>query len=749
MSRRHDDHDGRRDGRRDDRDNRRDERPAKRRGDQPDAGARAARPAATRTHGRVPSNRPARARNRRETSGSATGAIVRPAARHSSPRTAPATQRNTDRAARRRDERASTRPSARAAAPTEQRSKRRFHGKVASIGEARAHKVLRESRTPPSPPSPKLRARRINTTKAVLSTRFGVGRPRLRLRVTLVALLMILTSVIVKVGWIQGEQGDSLRAAAAGVWERTSVLPAKRGSIFDRSGAELALSVPAATVTLNPQQVEFPMATAQALGTILGFTADEISALGTKIAEDKGNGIGFRYIARQIEPNLAKQISELEIAGVRTESEERRMIPGGTVGLGILGQTDIDGIGISGLELQFNELLTGTPGERTREIAHGGRSIAGSEMLIEPIPGTDLVTSIDLSLQFAAEQALLKQVTAVGGEGGQVIIMRTNGDIVAMASVERGADGYVRVSRGNWAAVGAYEPGSVAKVISVAGALNEGVVDEGTWMDVADNYRCTRDPNVAPLRDARPHATVSMNPRKILSESSNVGTIMISRRMEYAQLYHYMTAFGLGSPTGLGFPNESAGILKPWEKWEGTERCTVAYGSGFAATPIQMAAAVNVIANNGVHADPRLVTHLVDTDGSLVELPPSATREVISPETARTMQSMMKEVVCNGTAKAAQVDGLSVAGKTGTSYKTQPNGTYFNERGTRDYYVSFVGFFPAENPEVTVLVAVDEPQHGTSGGQSAAPLFQQLVPVIVTELGIQPPPGSNGCGNGF
>ena len=468
MSRRHDDHDGRRDGRRGDRGNRRDERPAKRRG----AARRRRtcwRPAATRTHGRVPSNRPARARNRRETSGSATGAIVRPAARHSSPRTAPATQRNTDRAARRRDERASTRPSARAAAPTEQRSKRRFHGKVASIGEARAHKVLRESRTPPSPPSPKLRARRINTTKAVLSTRFGVGRPRLRLRVTLVALLMILTSVIVKVGWIQGEQGDSLRAAAAGVWERTSVLPAKRGSIFDRSGAELALSVPAATVTLNPQQVEFPMATAQALGTILGFTADEISALGTKIAEDKGNGIGFRYIARQIEPNLAKQISELEIAGVRTESEERRMIPGGTVGLGILGQTDIDGIGISGLELQFNELLTGTPGERTREIAHGGRSIAGSEMLIEPIPGTDLVTSIDLSLQFAAEQALLKQVTAVGGEGGQVIIMRTNGDIVAMASV--GAEPTATCASA--AATGlpsVYEPGSVAKVISVAGA---------------------------------------------------------------------------------------------------------------------------------------------------------------------------------------------------------------------------------------------------------------------------------------
>lgn len=675
-----------------------------------------------RRHGRAQPERTARARQ--TAAGSATGAIVRPASA--------------------RRERTSATPP----------RQRRFHGKVASLGEARAHKVLRESRAP-RPPSPKLRARRITTTKPALATRFGVGRPRLRLRITLVALLVILTSVMVKVGWIQGEQGEALRAEAASVWARSSVLPAKRGSIFDRSGAELALSVPAATVVVNPLQVEQPTATANALGTILGFTPERIAELGSRIAEDKGDNIGFRYVARQVDPTLAKQISELEIAGVSTYAEERRMIPGGTVGLSILGQTDIDGIGISGLELQFDDLLTGTPGERTREIAQGGRSIAGSEVVTAPIPGTDLVTSIDLSLQFAAEQALIRQVTAVGGAGGQVIVMLTNGDIVAMASVERASNGYVQVSRGNWAAVGAYEPGSVGKVITVAGALNDDAVAEDTWMDVADSYRCTRDPNVAPLRDARPHPTVSMSTRRILAESSNVGTILIGRRLvgeggsSFQRLYHYMTAFGLGSPTGLGFPDESPGILKPWEKWEGTERCTVSYGSGFASTPIQLAAAVNVVANNGVYATPRLVTATIAADGARIDLPPGETREVLTPETARLMQSMMKEVVCNGTAERAQVDGLSVAGKTGTSYKTQANGTYYNAEGTRDYYVSFVGFFPAEDPQVTVLVAIDDPQSGTSGGQSAAPLFQQLVPVIVTELGIQPPAGSTGCGNGF
>jgi cell division protein FtsI (penicillin-binding protein 3) len=439
-------------------------------------------------------------------------------------------------------------------------------------------------------------------------------------------------------------------------------------------------------------------------------------------------------------------------------------MPGGLTGLSVIGQTDIDGNGVSGLELQFgdgdetaeaDDLLMGRPGLISREVAPGGRSIAGTETVTrEPVPGVDLVTTIDRSVQFAVEQELVRYVGQMEALGGQVVIMGTNGDVYAMVSVTRDERGVAVVDRGNWTAVGSYEPGSVGKVITMAGALEDGVVTLEQAFYVEDNYDCTNDPTDQPLRDSHPHPPMMMSAADILVESSNVGTILVSRELGRGdraagleRLYHYMTSFGLGTRTSLDFPGESAGILETWDQWEGTERCTMAYGTGFAATPIQLAAAVNVIANDGVYAGPRLVSATVGADGDVTPMPATPTHQVVSQATAETMQQMMREVVCSpdGTANAAQVPGLSVAGKTGTAYKTQADGTYFNAEGTRNYYLSFVGFFPAEDPQVTILVSIDDPPKGTSGGQAAAPLFATLAPTIVSELGIQPPPGSTGC----
>jgi cell division protein FtsI (penicillin-binding protein 3) len=303
------------------------------------------------------------------------------------------------------------------------------------------------------------------------------------------------------------------------------------------------------------------------------------------------------------------------------------------------------------------------------------------------------------------------------------------------------------ISGGNFAAVGAYEPGSVGKVITLAGAIEEGTVTPDTMFGyIPWDYDCTTDVGGV-LHDSHQHDPWSLTTAGILIESSNVGTILVSKTIGYERLDHYMRAFGLGERTALDFPDESPGILKPWNDWTGTERCTVAYGQGVSSTPIQLASAVNVIANDGTYVPPRLVSATVGPDGELNESDPSETRQVVSEQTASQMQSIMREVVCSGTADSARVDGWSIAGKTGTAYKAQADGTYFNADGvTHDYYSSFVGFFPAEDPQVTVLISIDEPKEGfNSGAQSAAPVFRTLVPTIIHELAIVQPPGSTDC----
>jgi cell division protein FtsI (penicillin-binding protein 3) len=704
----------------------------------------------TRQHGpakRTPAPPKARdgARPKRASTGSPTGAIVRPAVPS------------------RRHRRAEPAERAERVQPRARRRNRYGEDGVASLGEARAHQRLRHHarvhhderprRNPPKPKPAKQRDRRnIKTTKPLLATRFGAGQPRRRLIATLCCLLLIIAAVLTKVGLLQGGQGAEMRASALELWTRTRTLPAQRGAIFDRNGDELALSVPAATVVVNPRQIEDVPGTVDILGRLLNMTTEEIAELTADIEESDA---GFMYVARQIDPGIAAQIDDLELLGVSTYPEDRRMMPGGDTGQSVIGRTDIDGNGIAGLELQygsndpdFDDILQGVPGEMTLEVAPGGRTIAGTENVSTPaVAGVDLITTLDRSVQYAVEQALLRQVGIIGAKGGQVIVLDTDtGDVIAMATVVV-EDGVPVVSSGNWSAVGAYEPGSVGKIITMAGALEDGVVEPTTSWVVPDRHDCTVNPNDGILNDSHPHDPMPMSVRDILVESSNVGTIYVARELTYERLYHYQTAFGLGERTALGFPGESAGILRPWQEWEGTERCTVSYGQGLASTPIQLAAAVNVIANDGTYVAPRLVLGTVGADGEITDAEPSATHPVVSPDTAATMQSILREVVCDGTGSDAQVQGQSIAGKTGTAYKAQEDGTYFNEDGvTHDYYSSFVGFFPAEEPQATVLVSIDEPPAGfNSGAQSAAPLFREIVPTIIHELGIEPPPGSTDC----
>jgi cell division protein FtsI (penicillin-binding protein 3) len=573
-----------------------------------------------------------------------------------------------------------------------------------------------------------------------------------RLKLVLVPLVLVLGLVLVEVAKIQIAGGESLRAAGVDQWSRSVALPADRGSIFDHNGEELAVSIPAYSISVNPKLVTDEAGVAHTLQSILALSDEETARLYDQlIAKERG----FVYVRRQVDREVGLVIAELELVGVNVDAEDRRVLPGGDTGRSVIGRTDIDGNGTAGLELQYDELLTGSPGELTREVAPRGRSIPGTEQVtMAPVPGNDIVLTIDRSIQFAAEQILVDRVTELLAKSGYIVIMDSDsGDILAMASVQRNDEDVVEVTSGNHAAVNAYEPGSVAKVVTVAAGLNEGTVNPATTFVVPWRRQYADDV----LHDSHQHPDELLTVEQILVTSSNIGTIDIQETLgrgswEASREIHwnYLRSFGFGEPTSLEFPSESPGILKHWTDLWGSERVTVAYGQGFAATPIQMVSAVNAIANDGMYVAPRLVDAIVGPDGSVVPAEASATHEVIRPEVAREMQYMMRQVVCRGTAKRAQVgvENFSIAGKTGTGLKSQPNGTYLDEDGNRVYYASFAGFFPAEDPQITVLVSIDEPPAGDInrfGGTAAAPVFAELVPTIVHELGMQPPSETYSC----
>jgi cell division protein FtsI (penicillin-binding protein 3) len=523
---------------------------------------------------------------------------------------------------------------------------------------------------------------------------------------------------------------------------RNNTIKADRGVIFDRDGNELALSVPSVTVFADPTYVVDPITTASTLASVLRLTPKEEKALAKELAATDDN---FVYVARQLNEDMAEAVTALNLAGIYSYSEPTRVVAG-EVARNIIGRTDPDGIGTSGLESQFDEVLTGVDGRQVIERDSDGRSIPSTRSIErEPEAGQDLVLTINRSMQFQTDAALLQRVAELKARGGNAIVMNSKtGEIYAISSIRRLDTGVYTTSPGNLSAVEAYEPGSVAKVISVAAAINENRVTDKSVFSVPGWQRF----DDFTIRDAFPHDLQQMTVREILTQSSNLGTVLISQEIPTETLYSYIKAFGFGAKTDLNFPNESAGLLRDVEDWRGTEKLTVAYGYGFASTSLQLVAAVNVIANGGEYVAPKLVKATIDGDGNVKDTAPSETHRVLTPDTSSMMLSIMKDVVCLGTGTRAQVELMNVAGKTGTGYKVQQNGTYNTNDGGRKYFASFVGFFPADNPEVTILVSIDEPDPSSQdrfGGTAAAPAFARLAQVAIRELQIQPTTNHDGC----
>lgn len=522
---------------------------------------------------------------------------------------------------------------------------------------------------------------------------------------------------------------DSERYIAHGVSQRmkTEKVFAQRGSILDRYGVDLAVSVPRRSLVADSRLVEDPVLTAKALIQIIGGDLEELE-------EKLSSGKQFVYVARQVEDRFVDAVLSLKLSGIYTLKEQSRVRPDGDSVLAIIGRTDIDGNGISGLEKSHDEYLSGANGLKIVERGPRGSTIPGGEYSLEAAEnGETVVSTLDRSLQFEAEKILISGVDKAEAKGGLLVAMRpSNGEILASVAVERNADGVTQQVSEHRSATWTFEPGSIIKPLTFSAVLDAGVASMNSVRKVADEIH-VHDSDFSDWFD---HDESDWSVSEILYRSSNVGTILWAQEIGPSLLHNKLQKFGIGRRSELDFPGEANGILLPVEKWSGTSLPTIAIGQGVSVTPVQMLTAYATLANRGVKPAPTLVRGMGD-NVDMLENPVNAQPErVINSQTAESLVEIIETVVSSGTGRNAQVPGYRVAGKTGTAWKPQLGG-YGEEREDRRYVVSFAGFFPVEEPEIVALVVVDEPSASAdSGGKAAAPIFADFAKFAARQLRI-------------
>jgi cell division protein FtsI (penicillin-binding protein 3) len=535
-----------------------------------------------------------------------------------------------------------------------------------------------------------------------------------------VGLRLVMVQVVIADRYVR--YGESQRALDP------IVLPAGRGAIFDRTGVDLALSIPHRTIWADPRLVTAPAATARRLARVLQVDEGELRSRLEREA-------AFVYVARQVPDEVADDVERLGLDGIFLLEEPKRINPSGDLARSVLGQADVDNAGVSGLELQYQSALAGEPGELVVERDRNGRTIpAGRHHVDLATPGEDLVLTLDRDLQSESERLLLQHVAERGAQGGSAIISDPEtGKILALVNVVADPEtGQLRLAGNNVALTANYEPGSVNKVITMAAAIEEGLVVPETEIDVPDQLQVA-DHTFTDSHDVPPRMSVN----DILAESSNVGTILVAQELGKDRIYDYLRGFGFGETTALDFPAEVGGAIPEPDDWSGTSIGTIPVGQGVSVTAMQMLYAYNAIANDGVYVPPKLVDEIIDGDGERRPVPSPKSHRVVSPTTAELVREMMTSVVDEGTGEAAAIDGYEVAGKTGTARKPAPDGGYRWEDGYH-HISTFAGFMPAGDPKLSVIVVLDEPR-GSYASTTAAPAFADLARNALRLLRLPPP----------
>ena len=522
---------------------------------------------------------------------------------------------------------------------------------------------------------------------------------------------------------------------------RHETIPAKRGTVYDRDGIELAVTIYGKSLTADPSLIEDPTEAAELLAPIVG--ADYVDLVRRLDSDGR-----FTYVARGLENEVAERaaqaIGDADLVGFAFEETPLRVYPSGELAAPVIGLTHADdGHGIEGIEAVMDTELAGRPGKRVVERDQAGRAIPQAEYLLEAsTPGSDVMLTLDREIQYIAERSLQDAIDSTGALGGSVVVLDPKtGEILAMASLP-GFNGMDRSTLDpsairNRAVADVYEPGSTLKVVTVAAALEEGVVRPDTPFDTPQEIDIVGET----YTDHGNHPSV-MTVTDIVAQSSNVGTIKIQRQLGDETHYRYLDAFGLGRPASIDFRGEATGRLDHVSEWCGPAcGASAAIGYGIGATTLQMAAVYSTLANDGEWVEPHVIGEIVSPDGTSVVSEPRR-RRVISAETAQTMRSMLRGVVADGTGFRADIKDFPVGGKTGTSDKFDVE---TGEYSTTETIAWFIGIAPIDDPSLVAAVMLDSPTGELAdetelkfGGASAAPVFAEIVEAALHQLGISP-----------
>ncbi|GAA3163476.1 cell division protein FtsI [Planomonospora alba] len=558
-----------------------------------------------------------------------------------------------------------------------------------------------------------------------------LGNPGRRISIGLIAMTFVLSIFAGRLVQLQGLDSKVYMAEAARQRVQEERIPARRGSITDVNGHELALTVEAREIFVDPYDVvpEQRDKVAAMLAAELGRPKQEIAA---KLADTRK-----RYVpVASVEPIRAEKILKHGYKGVGSTHEYRREYPGGDLAGTLIGFVGDDGNGLSGLELQHNKVLAGRDGQQTIETGRDGQRIPMTRSTSrQPVEGRDVRLTIDRDVQWAAQKAIAEQVEATGARTGSVIVMDVRtGQVVAMANApELDLEDWENTTEDRWvnrAVADVFEPGSTNKVITAAAALESGAVRPETVFTVDDEIRCAD----RVLRDSHPHPTEKLTFSGVVATSSNVGTILAARKVGDAKLHETLRRFGFGTRPGAGFYGEEAGLLPSWKDWSGSQRCTIAYGQGISVTALQTASVYQTIANGGVRVTPSIVAGTTDAGGAFVPAAEGKRTRVIGERTAREISQMLEAAVgAEGTGELASIDGYRVAGKTGTAMRYDAAC-----QGYCGYTATFAGFAPADKPRLVVLAVIQDPRKGHYGGEIAAPVFKKVMTFALKSKKIPP-----------
>ena len=526
-------------------------------------------------------------------------------------------------------------------------------------------------------------------------------------------------------------KGAWLSERAAREYERALVVQGKRGAIYDRNASPLAVSIESPSIAAYPRMIADRDKAAGQLARALGQPRREVL---TKLNPKRS----FVWLKRQAIPSQAQAVRALDLRGVDFIAEHSRYYPSKSLAAQLLGFSGVDGHGLEGLEFLFDADLKGREKEITVLKDALGRRFegAGSPPLTE---GNNVVLTIDRTVQHIAQKALEASVSAYGGQSGIAIVMvPATGEVLALAHYPFfNPNNYREFGRERWrnrAVTDPFEPGSTMKIFSVAAAIDTGICSPSTIF-YCENGEYRIGKNI--VHDTKSHGWLSL--QQIVKYSSNIGSVKMTEKLGARQLHEYLRRFGFGQRSGIACPGETAGSLSSFKKWSAIDAGAISFGQGVSVSAIQLAAAASAIANDGMLMKPMLVKAITDRKGRTVKtFAPEPVRRTVSAQTAKTIRRILKTVITEGgTGVNAALEGYSVAGKTGTAQKIDESGTYARDR----YLASFVGFAPADHPELTILVIVDEPQGQNYGGIVAAPAFRQIALETLSYLNI--PPGTD------